>query len=207
MIAYCSCFVVGVISLIASISPGPNFCVVLRNSLCNSRKAGLWTALGVSLGTIVHLFYTLIGIGILIKQSPYFYLTIKDLGAVYLFYLGLTLLLSSFKCSDELPINQAAPPLSSFTAIFQGFLTNVLNPRAALFYISLFSQFIKPGTPLSIKLAYAAINWSVTLGWFLLLALLLTSKLLLNRMKHFQILIDRMIGGVLMMLSMILFLN
>lgn len=206
MSAFSSFFVVGVISLIASISPGPNFCVVLRNSLCHSRKMGFLTAFGVSLGTLVHLFYTLVGIGILITKSPYLYVVIKDVGAIYLFYLGLTLLLSSFKCSDAVDVPQAAP-ISSSKAVAQGFLTSVLNPRAALFYISLFSQFIKTSTPLSIKLAYAAINWSVTLGWFLMLAFLLTGKFLLNRMKRFQILVDRTIGGVLMMLSMILFLT
>lgn len=207
MIAYCSCFVIGLISLIASISPGPNFCVVLRNSLCYSRKAGLLTALGVSLGTLVHLFYTLVGIGILIQQSPYLYLLIKSFGAIYLFYLGLTLLISSFKCSDELEISRSVAAISPFKAITQGFFTNVLNPRAALFYISLFSQFIKTNTPFAIKLTYAAINWSVTLAWFVLLAFLLTGQLLMSRIKSFQTLIDRMIGGVLMILSMILFLS
>lgn len=209
MFEYSSFIVVGVVSLMGAVSPGPNFCIVLRNSLSYSRQTGLFTALGVSLGTVVHLFYTLVGIGVLINQSPYLYLMIKDLGAAYLFYLGLSVLLSSFKNSAGLNLNvtRSVAPISSFKALSQGFFTNVLNPRAALFFISLFSQFIKPSTPLMIKLAYGAINLSVTLGWFLLLVFLITGKLLMSRIDRFRILIDRAIGGVLMMLSVILLLT
>lgn len=209
MLEHSNFIVVGVVSLMAAVSPGPNFCIVLRNSLIYSRKAGFLTALGISVGALVHLLYTLVGIAVLIRQSPYLYLVFKDLGAAYLFYLGLTVLLASFKKTDCVNLNiiPTVPPISSFKAISQGFFTNVLNPRAALFFISLFPQFIKTSTPLMIKLAYAAINWSVTLGWFLLLVFIITGKLLMNRIDRFRLLIDRAIGGALMLLSLVLLLT
>jgi len=208
MFECCNFFAVGVISLIAAISPGPNFCIVLRNSLFDSRKAGLLTAFGVSLGSIVHLFYTLVGIGILIHKSPALYLMIKYIGAAYLFYLGLTVWISSFKNSAGMHHGTGSViPISSLKAVSQGFLTTILNPRAALFYISLFSQFIQSSTSFAIKIAYAFINWSVTLGWFLLLVFLLTGKPMMNRIDRFRLQIDRAIGGILMVMSMILLLT
>ncbi|MCE5318220.1 MAG: LysE family transporter [Parachlamydia sp.] len=209
MFACCNFFAVGVISLIAAISPGPNFCIVLRNSLSYSRKGGLMTAFGISLGSIVHLFYTLVGIGILIQKSPALYQTIKYIGAAYLFYLGLTVWISSFKNSGGMNLDGTGSvlPISSLKALSQGFLTTILNPRAALFYISLFSQFIQSSTPFAIKIAYAFINWSVTLGWFLLLVFLLTGQLMMSRIDRFRLQIDRAIGGILMVMSMILLLT
>lgn len=207
MFEYSNFLVVGVVSLMAAISPGPNFCLVLRNSLAYSRKVGFFTALGISMGALVHLLYTLVGIAVVIRQSPSLYLLIKDLGAAYLFYLGLTVLLTSFKNSDKVNLVTPTEPISFFKAISQGFFTNVLNPRSSLFFISLFPQFIKTGTPFMIKLAYAAINWSVTLGWFLLLAFIITGKLLISRLEHYRQLIDRAIGGLLMLLSIILLLT
>lgn len=134
---------------------------------------------------------------------------IKDLGAVYLFYLGLTVLITSFRYANgvKLEPKQAAMQNLPFHAICQGLLTNVLNPRAALFYISLFSQFVRTSTPLSLKVAYAAINWSVTLEWFALLAVLISGKLLSCRIERVRHMIDRTLGGILMSLSVILLLS
>ena len=91
-----SLFAVAIVSLLAAVSPGPDFFVVLRNSLSYSRKAGLLTALGVSLALTVHLFYTLVGIGVLIAESPFLYSLLKYVGVGYLFYIGLSSLISSF---------------------------------------------------------------------------------------------------------------
>jgi len=85
MEAYSNLLAVAVISLFAAISPGPDFFIVLRNSLSYSRKAGFLTALGVSLALIVHLTYTLVGLGVLIAESPVLYSLLKYTGVAYLF--------------------------------------------------------------------------------------------------------------------------
>ncbi|MCE5317940.1 MAG: LysE family transporter [Parachlamydia sp.] len=195
---------VAIVSLLAAISPGPDFFIVLRNSLSYSRKAGLLTALGVSLALVIHLSYTLVGIGVVIAESPFLYHLVKYTGVAYLFYLGLTGLLSSFKKQSSMNLAYAASTtqISASKALLQGFLTNLLNPKCALFFISLFSQFIDTNTPVATRIEYAAINWSVSLGWFLLLAYMVTGKLLMGRIDRFRLYIDRTMGGALMMLSM-----
>lgn len=83
----------------------------------------------------------------------------------------------------------------------QGFLTNLLNPKAAIFFISLFSQFIDAGTPALIKFEYAFINWFLVLGWFLCLSCLITAKSFAGKMNRFRIYIDRTMGAALMLLG------
>lgn len=194
---------VAIISLIAAISPGPDFFIVFKNSIVHSRKSGFLTAFGVSLAIIVHLTYTLVGIGVLIAESSGLFAILKYSGVVYLFYIGLKSIISSFKHSSSVVVDstKAAKEISGLTAFLQGFWTNLLNPKAAIFFVSLFSQFIDANTPTIIGIEYAAIAWSITLGWFLLLTYMLTHKQVVKRIDRFRIYVDRAMGAVLMMLG------
>lgn len=194
---------IALVSLLAAISPGPDFYIVLKNNLSYSRKTGLWTALGISLALIIHLSYTLVGIGILIQEGSFFYRVIKYIGIGYLFYLGLSGLISSFKNSSSsgTPCVKSSNQITALKALTQGFLTNLLNPKAALFFVSLFSQFIDPNTPLIVRIEYAFINWAVTLCWFLILSYLITAKILIAKIDGFRIYIDRVMGAVLMLFA------
>ena len=80
------------ITLLAVISPGPDFAMVTRNSLLLSRRAGVGTALGIALGVLVHVTYTLVGVGLLIQQSMVLFQVLKLVGAAYLIYLGMKML-------------------------------------------------------------------------------------------------------------------
>lgn len=191
-------------SILAAISPGPDFFIVLRNSLSHSRKSGFLTALGVSSALIIHLSYTLVGLGVLITESPFLYTLLKYAGVAYLFYIGLTSLISSFRTAPalELKYSKSVRQISLSKAFMEGFLTNLLNPKAAMFFICLFSQFIDSNTPIFLRVEYGFINWSITLSWFLLLSYLLTSKKLIGKISRFRIYIDRIMGSALMLLGM-----
>lgn len=80
------------ITVLAVISPGPDFAMVTRNSLLLSRRAGVLTALGIGLGVLIHVTYTLVGVGLLIQQSLWLFNAIKLAGAAYLVYLGVKML-------------------------------------------------------------------------------------------------------------------
>jgi RhtB (resistance to homoserine/threonine) family protein len=194
---------VALVSLLAAISPGPDFLIVVRNNLVYSRKVGFLTSLGVSIALIIHLSYTLIGIGVLIAESVFLYNLIKYAGVLYLFYLGVSSVRASFKVSNQMDLQyaRAKEELSTITAIKQGFLTNLLNPKCAMFFVSLFSQFITADTPMYVRLEYAVINVTVSLGWFLFLSYLITGKFLASKMDRFRSSIDRVMGGLLMLLS------
>jgi len=128
---------VGIVSLLAAMTPGPDFAVVTKNSLLGSRKAGLFTAIGVGLGIFLHVAYSLVGIGFIISQSIIIFSIIKYIGAVYLFYLGCKLLKA--KRDSDTQIEQVQKTaISPFKALREGFLTNALNPKATLFFLSVF---------------------------------------------------------------------
>ena len=129
---------------------------------------------------------------------------LKYAGAGYLFYIGCKGFISSFKKQQTLDLCYAGNVtlLSPINALKQGFLTNLLNPKCALFFVSLFSQFIVVGTPLSLKIGFACINWSITLGWFLFLSYLITGNFIMSRIGSFRMYIDRVMGCVLMLLSL-----
>jgi len=199
-----SLLTIACVSLLAAISPGPDFFIVVKNSLSYSRKTGFLTALGVSLALLIHLSYSVIGIGMLIKEGSLVYLLLKYAGAGYLFYIGCKGFVSSFKKQQSIDFCYAGNVnfLLPFNALKQGFLTNLLNPKCALFFISFFSQFIAADTPLSLKISFACINWSITLGWFLFLSYLITGNLIMSRIGSFRTYIDRVMGVVLMLLSL-----
>jgi RhtB (resistance to homoserine/threonine) family protein len=198
---------IALISLIAAISPGPDFIVVFRNSLVYSRKHGFLTALGVAAAIIIHLTYILVGIGVLIAESPLLYAVLKYSGIAYLFYIGLKAIISSYKQSSSVVVDYAKTTnqIVASAAFMQGFWTNLLNPKAAIFLISLFSQFINANTLFTTRMEYGAITWSITLGWFLLLSYLLTHQKVVERIDKFRIYIDRVMGGVLMLLGVKMF--
>lgn len=203
MDSFSSLAAVALVSLLAAISPGPDFFIVLKNSLIYSRRNGLFTAAGVASALVVHLAYTLVGIGILLAESPSIYFYIKFIGAGYLFYLGTKGLIGSFKSVSEFNSYQkSSNALSAKAAFMQGFFTNILNPKCALFFISLFSQFISPTTPALLKLAYAAINWSLSFGWFLFLAFIITGPQIQNKLGAFRTAIDRVMGSALILLGL-----
>jgi threonine/homoserine/homoserine lactone efflux protein len=123
------------IGLIGAISPGPDFVIVTKNSLTASRAAGLYTAIEVSLGVLLHLAYCLIGIQFALAESILLFNGIKYGGAAYLVYFLCAS--SSFKDKDFIQTKQELAPLK---ALWIGFLTNALNPKAILFFLSIFSQ-------------------------------------------------------------------
>lgn len=141
------------LAFVAVITPGPDFVLTLRNSLTYSRQAGLYTALGVGVGNLVHATYSLIGIGAIISQSILLFTLLKWLGAAYLIYLGVKSIRSQ-KSSVTLIDSRSMAPIKRWSAFRIGFLGNLLNPKATLFFLALFTQVIQPSTPLVIQAAY-----------------------------------------------------
>lgn len=180
-------FAVGAVALLGAMSPGPDFAMVVKNALLSSKRAGIATALGVATGCLVHVTYSIVGIGALVAQSILLFTVVKWLGALYLLYLGVTMLLSK-KAKGMPTVASAKGTERSFLLSFkEGFLTNVLNPKATLFFLAIFTQVIDLGTPLAFKMAYG-IEVAVLVGlWFTALTLFLNIarfKTILARSLH-----------------------
>lgn len=188
------------LNLVALISPGPDFAVIVRNSLVYSRKTALWTAFGIALGILVHVSYSLLGLGFIIKENAWLFLGIKYLGAGYLLYIGINGLRAKKKALTLEPVHHRHD-ISVLSAIGTGFLTNALNPKCMLFFISLFFVVISPDTPAFIILIYGLLIFVETLVWFSFVAFCLSGKRTREKFNAVGHWIERVTGGVLIALG------
>lgn len=191
---------VALFTLLAVISPGADFAMVTRSSYAQGRKAGLAAAVGIALGVQVHVLYTVLGIAVIISQSPTLFLAMKVLGAGYLVYLGYQSLTNTRRISLD---GVAASSAASVTqALRTGFLTNALNPKTMLFVISAFTQVVQPGSSLALDFAYGAFMSVAHWLWFSLVAVFFSSTALRKAMIERQRLVDRVIGLALIGLGL-----
>ncbi|MCM0613431.1 LysE family transporter [Marinobacter sediminum] len=190
---------VAVVHLLAVASPGPDFAVMLRQALCQSRKNALLTALGVGIGILVHVGYSLLGIGLVIQQSVWLFNLLKMVGALYLTWTALQCLRA--RASDIEVQTGPRVSQSGFAAVRLGFLTNALNPKATLFFVSLFSVVISPGTPIELQAGYGIYMATATALWFALVAVFFTLPGVRRGFSRFGHWLDRLMGGVLLLLA------
>ena len=188
---------VALIHLLAVASPGPDFAIVVRESVAHGRRAGTWTALGVGTGIFVHVAYSLLGIGLIVSQSIVLFNALKWLAAAYLFYIGIKALRAQPAPPGSLDVAVEDVERSPRGAFMTGFVTNGLNPKATLFFLSLFTVVINPHTPLVVQAGYGVYLAFATAIWFCLVALLFSQRRVragFARMGHW---FDRLMGAVL----------
>ncbi|QJR79312.1 LysE family translocator [Alteromonas pelagimontana] len=194
---------IAIIHLVAVASPGPDFAVVVRHSVTYGRRAALLTSIGIGLGILLHVGYSLIGLSVVIKTTPWLFRTISYLAAAYLVYLAIGALRSGPSSSPAVvgvdTKNKAT--MSDRKALWTGFLTNGLNPKATLFFLSVFTAIINIDTPFSIKLMYG-IYLSVATGvWFCFLSYLLSSSKIAHLIGSKGYWLDRVMGVLLLGLA------
>lgn len=190
------------IHILAVMSPGPDFAMVLRNSLVYSRRVGILAAVGLGLGILLHVTYSLLGIGLIISQSILLFNVIKLLGAGYLIYVGVKSLFAKKPAPDKLTEELSKhEDISNFAAVRLGFLTNALNPKATLFFLALFTQVISPSTPLFTKALYGVEMSVATFAWFAVVALLLTHPRINKAFAGIKHHLERVFGAVLIALG------
>ena len=125
-------------TLALNLTPGPYMLYVTARSLGEGRRAGILSSLGIAGGCLVHMFAVALGVSEAVRQAPLLYDTIRYAGAAYLVYLGVRALLAPLTALD-LPQTNAASPRRIF---MQGAVTNVLNPKVALFFLAFLPQFV-----------------------------------------------------------------
>jgi threonine/homoserine/homoserine lactone efflux protein len=152
------------------ITPGQDTFFILGRSLSGGRSAGIAAALGISAGSVIHTFAAALGLSALLATSPYAFMAVKFAGAAYLIYIGVRALLTR---ADGLPGNEPGVEADGrWTAFRQGVLSNLLNPKVALFFLALMPQFIDAGSANKVG-AFLVLGLTfVTLGvaWCMVLA-------------------------------------
>ena len=192
---------VATITILAVISPGADFAMVTRNSLLHGRRAGLLASLGIATGVQLHVLYSMLGVALLIQQSPQWFGVIKLAGAVYLIYVGYQTLRS--RPGTDAP-SDGARSLSPLAAWRTGFFTNALNPKTTLFVVSVYAQVVQLDTSLAVQIGYGLFMSLAHGVWFSVVAVLFSEPRLRNRMLQRQVVLNRCMGGVLMTLGLLL---
>lgn len=183
-----------------NLTPGPDVLYIVTHSLRSGARAGIVAGLGITTGCFVHIVAAALGVGALLAASATAFTVLKWLGAGYLFYVGIKLLLSR---SDGtlLPLAggnfATAVPPNVWRVFLGGFWTNALNPKVAIFFLAFVPQFIAPGTEHT-TLAFLALGVlfnvnaiPVNIGWALAAAWLSRRAVAVQRGMHW---LDRAAG-------------
>lgn len=162
---------IATIHFLAVIIPGPDFALILNKSISKGRKTAILCSIGLGLGILCHAIFAIFGLSLLVSYSPVAFNIIKTLGGLYLIYIGLNIFgIIKSKSSDSGTSRKFSNP------VFQGFLTNILNPKVIIFFVAIFSQIVSPNTLLVYKLLYGLEMAVATTLWFTFVATILTNK-------------------------------
>jgi len=192
------------IHLLAVISPGPDFAVVIRQSVSFGRKTAIITSLGIGAGISIHVIYTLLGIGFILTQSATAFMIAKVVGALYLTYLGVMLLLSRAQTAQDTEIKCAGNKNNNQhnrRAFLLGFMTNLLNPKATLFFLAVFTSIVSIDTPLAIQSIYGIWITATTALWFSLVSFFFSQEKVRAKFVSHGYLFDRVMGSVLLIFA------
>lgn len=189
---------------VLTIIPGPDSALILRSALVQSRKHAYVTALGIASGTFVWGAAAAVGAAALLAASEFAFTVLKIVGALYLAYLGVSMIVKSFRRrAHEV---DSPPPVGTLRGAFaRGAFTNLLNPKVGVFYIALIPQFIPPGVPpVAMGLLLAFVHVIESIVWFtgLILAAHFARTWLSN--PRVSAWIDRVTGGILVAFGAVL---
>ncbi|WP_413485170.1 LysE family transporter [Shewanella baltica] len=220
-----------VIHSVALISPGPDFAIMVKIATQQSRSTAIAAAVGISIAILAHTILSLTGVSLLIKSSHTLYLLVQIVGASYLAWMGFGALraglaiLAKRKASASTNAGTNVDALSAYvegTASIagglggamsrrQGFLTglytNLLNPKALVFFLTLFSALITPSVTTSTKIASAVLLLSLSLAWFGFLAVMLSKAQVQLKLQRLTPIIDAIIGVIFMSVALAIYAN
>ncbi|MCH2155413.1 MAG: LysE family transporter [Opitutales bacterium] len=187
--------------LAAVISPGPDLAVVLRQSVRQGRPAAIATSIGIGSGIFCHATFCIVALPWIAGHSGTFYVVLKYAGGTYLFIIGL-LALRAKESATFLKSNSVAKTQRKQASAFAlGFLTNALNPKALLFFISVFTLIISPDTSLFVRTIYGIYLGVATTGYFALLSTILTIPRARTRFQAHQHWLDQLFGVIMITLA------
>jgi threonine/homoserine/homoserine lactone efflux protein len=160
-----------VTAILLNLAPGPDTAYILGRSIAQGREAGIASALGISAGTILHTCAVALGLSAILATSAVAFGVIKLLGGTYLIFLGIKMILER---SGELSLPSNFRRRTTAAAFRQGVLTNVLNPKVALFFIAFLPQFVDPASGakvfaflfLGLTFVTTGTIWCLILAWF-----------------------------------------
>jgi threonine/homoserine/homoserine lactone efflux protein len=163
------------VTVLLTVTPGVDTFVVIRNVLRGGKKDGIITSFGICFGLFFHATLSACGLSIILVQSAFMFHSVKILGAIYLCYLGLSSLLNALNRKESFEVNPNISNAGNGVAtnsFREGFLSNVLNPKPAIFYVAFLPQFINASDPVFLKSMFlASVQFIIGIFWLVLLSI------------------------------------
>jgi threonine/homoserine/homoserine lactone efflux protein len=188
------------------ISPGPSFVMIARTAVSSSRANGLAAAVGMGSGGALFALAALLGLQAVLLAVPSLYVVLKVAGGIYLAYIGFCIWRGA---KQSLVVQNDASartvPLSKSFAL--GFVTQISNPKTAIVYASVFAAFLPANTSLGFNLALVTIAFAIEASWYSIVALALSSERPRRAYLRYKAIVDRVAGGVMMVLGLKLVLS
>ena len=185
--------------LMVLVSPGPNFLVVTQSAISESRRHALYTGLGISSGSALLATLAATGMGLLLAQFAWLHRATQVLGGAYLIYVGVKIWRSA---KQPLPEKMDLARRRSFGAAYRyGAMTNLTNPKAMVFFTTIFATLVGPNLPTWVKFASVAEIFVLSTLWHFTLATLFSHSRIQNVYRNAKTGISRVTGGLLSVLG------
>lgn len=190
------------ICVMGALSPGPSLAVVVKNTLFGGSKQGYATAISHGAGVALYAALTALGIGVVIVQSPLLFSFIQYAGAAFLVYLGIKALMSK-KQNLDFKEDESTEEINKQTinGWRDGFLIAFLNPKLAIFFLALFSQFVDANASYQQKVIMVSTVGIIDTLWYLIVAFMFSRGPVLEKLKRNSHVIDKITGSFLILLA------
>ena len=195
------------IHTIALASPGPDFALVVKLSAQENRAVAMASAVGISVAILAHTLLSLTGLSLIIHSSERLFILVQLIGASYLAWMGVgaaRAALSHWRDPVALEKTQQSEGLSVKKGFLQGLYTNLLNPKALVFFITLFSTLITPQVSLPTKSAAAVLLFTLSVIWFSFIAMVLTKPRIQIKLKQATPVINLLTGCVFISVALVI---
>lgn len=187
----------------AIVSPGADLAMVMRQAVVHGRRQAIITSFGIGASLMLHVTYTILGLGLIVSQSVYLFNLVKWLGVAYLIYIGVKALRAG---RTEIIISEqtesgAGRRQTASKAFMLGFAANALNPKAVFFFLSIFSTVVSAHTPMAIKFGYGMVMATCLILWFVGVSAFMTTPRMRSAFSRASKWIDRTSGMVFIALG------
>lgn len=186
------------ICLLGAMTPGPSLAIVLKHTVSSGRKNGVYTGIAHGAGVSLYALLTVLGMAIIIKETPWLFDLIRYSGIVFLLWLSFKALTSKSTSSEKIKhLAQVSPGKSAY----EGFMIAFLNPKLALFFLALFSQFIDESSLWQQKLIMVFTVGGIDTLWYCLIALVFSQSTMIEKLKNKANLIEKITGVALLLVA------
>jgi threonine/homoserine/homoserine lactone efflux protein len=187
--------------IITLVSPGPDFIVTIRYSIAHSRRDGVFVALGIATGTVIWVTLSIVGSGIMLTQLSWFVSIMRVVGALYLAYLGVKTILNAHR---PMQTSMLGSPSSSrrMSSWRVGFLTNISNPKALVFFASIFVALLPIHPPFWFQVTLILMMVGTVAVWFCIVACLFSLGPIAGTYRRAKKWLDYLTGGIFVALGM-----